>query len=101
VGEGVESLARAFLYSGARAVIASLWQVSDWAAAETMEAFYAGSLEQGLAPARALREAKLALRRSRALRGTGIVTSGRVSSTLESGHPFFWAPFIHVGHGHP
>jgi CHAT domain-containing protein len=99
-GEGVESLARAFLDAGARAVVASLWQVGDWAAAETMQGFYEGALERGLPPARALREAKLALRRSMAVRGVGVVSPGVAAPPmLECGHPFFWAPFIHVGLG--
>ncbi|HKB15961.1 MAG TPA: CHAT domain-containing protein, partial [Planctomycetota bacterium] len=38
-GEGVESLARAFMHAGARAVVASLWQVEEGAAEETMRAF--------------------------------------------------------------
>lgn len=95
VGEGVESLARAFLHSGSRAVVASLWQVADWAAAETMQGFYAGALERGLPPADALREAKLDLRRSRALRGLGLEAAPQAG--IEAGHPFFWAPFIHIG----
>lgn len=100
-GEGVESLARAFLYSGARGLVASLWQVEDRAAALTMATFYAGWLEGNLPPAAALREAKLALRRNRVepdrnrsrpispVPGRGMPTS--------AGHPYYWAPFIHIG----
>lgn len=83
-GEGIESLARAFIYSGARAVVASLWQVGDRAAAETMARFYEGYLKKGLPPAQALREAKLALRR-------GYVKFPGSTS------PASWAPFIWIG----
>jgi CHAT domain-containing protein len=72
-GEGVQSMARAFLYAGARSVVASLWQVEDRTASETMEEFYRRSLRGGLSPGRALRQAKLAVRRSKAMRGvTGL-----------------------------
>ena len=87
------------MYAGARAVVASLWQVADWAAAETMRAFYEGALERGLSPSAALREAKLAVRRSKAMRGSSGVRPARPESEVleESGHPFFWAPFIYMG----
>jgi CHAT domain-containing protein len=99
-GEGVESLARAFLYAGARGLVASLWQVDDRAAARTMEGFYRAWLEQGLPPARALRAAKLALRRGELELGParGVALEGsRARTALDAGHPFLWAPFVHVG----
>ena len=95
-GEGVESIARAFMYAGARGVVASLWQVSDWAAAETMEGFYRGALKRGLPPSQALREAKLALRRSKGARGVAGLAGGG-GARADPGHPFFWAPFIYMG----
>lgn len=103
-GEGIESLARAFLYAGSRGLVASQWSVDDRAAAETMEAFYRGWLTGGHAPARALREAKLAARHGRSgagpERGVGVVgTSATTSAAYGTDHPFFWAPFIHVGLG--
>ena len=98
-GEGVESMARAFVYAGARGVVASLWQVSDWAAAETMRPFYREALRPGgLSPSDALRQAKLGLRNSGRVRGVG-VQEGAQGSTAESGHPFFWAPFVLAGGG--
>lgn len=39
-GEGVMSLARAFLEAGARSVIGTLWKVRDGDAADVVEAFY-------------------------------------------------------------
>jgi CHAT domain-containing protein len=90
------------MYSGARGLVASLWQVEDRAAARTMEAFYRGWLREGLPPARALREAKLALRRGEVELGPARGVAGSAESkpapaALDSGHPFFWAPFIHIG----
>ncbi|HEY6049675.1 MAG TPA: CHAT domain-containing protein, partial [Thermoanaerobaculia bacterium] len=61
-GEGVESLARAFLQAGARTVVASLWNVNDERSAELMAAFYE-RLARGESKAEALRSARLALRR--------------------------------------
>jgi CHAT domain-containing protein len=91
-GQGVESLAQAFLFAGARAVVASLWRVDDRTASETMETFYRGALKSGLTHARALRDAKLAVRRGKTMR-----LGASRGTPLESGHPFFWAPFIYVG----
>ena len=96
-GEGVESLATGCMYAGARHVIASLWSVSDTAAAQTMEAFYAAYLREGLRPAAALRRAKLAIRSSQVswrLRHAGGLRS---ADLVRADHPFFWAPFVHLG----
>ena len=41
LGEGVESLARAFFLAGARSVVASLWRLRDDEAATFFDAFYA------------------------------------------------------------
>ena len=42
LGEGVQSLARAFFRAGARAVVASLWRLEDDEAAEFFDLFYRG-----------------------------------------------------------
>jgi CHAT domain-containing protein len=57
-GEGVEGLARAFLYAGARSVVASLWDVNDERATRFMESFYR-YLSEGKSKSEALRAAKL------------------------------------------
>lgn len=92
-GEGVESMACAFLRAGSRGVIASLWQVSDRVAAETMKSFYAGNLETGRTPAERLYAAKLAIRRGSSSRG---LSHGQ-SAGGDEGHPCTWAPFIYIG----
>lgn len=58
-GEGVMSLARSFLATGAFQVIASLWQVEDSMAERFFTAFHASYVEKGDAVA-ALREVQLA-----------------------------------------
>ena len=70
-GEGVMGLARAFLASGTRNVVGTLWPVGP-TTAELMKEFYR-RLAIGEAPAAALRGAKIAMR------------SARVTA-----HPFYW-----------
>jgi CHAT domain-containing protein len=74
-GEGLMGFAWAFMQAGAQNVIASLWDVDDARSVDIMRRLYAGMAE-GHSPARALRDAKLAL-----LRSGG---SGRL--------PYYWAP---------
>jgi CHAT domain-containing protein len=76
-GEGLLGLSRAFLYAGADELLVSLWDVSDRATAELMDAFYAARASGRSDPA-ALREATLALRE-------------------RYPHPFLWAGFALVG----
>jgi CHAT domain-containing protein/tetratricopeptide (TPR) repeat protein len=80
-GEGLVGMARAFFYAGANAVAASLWNVSDRSTADLMVAFYDG-IRAGAPVDRALADAKRAF-----LRDGG-----------DRGHPYYWAPFIVVGH---
>jgi CHAT domain-containing protein len=74
-GDDWVGLVRAFLYAGARSVVASLWTVDDRATAALMERFYAG-LESGRSKAGSLADAQRA-------------------SLREPGHvnPFYWAAF--------
>jgi CHAT domain-containing protein len=80
--EGVTNLVEAFLVSGARAVVASLWSADDTYTGKLMERFYA-HIVQGQSKAAALRQAKLDL-----LAQDG----GRVS-------PYYWGAFVVVGEG--
>ncbi len=79
-GEGPMGLARAFLASGARNVVATRWPVGA-PAADLMAVFYR-RLAAGASPASALREAMLALRRNPA-----------------TANPFFWAGFLLIEGG--
>ena len=83
-GEGVMGLSRAFLGSGSRAVVVSLWSVASKETEELMIDLYARLQRDGDA-ALALRDAKLAMI-DRAKR-----------SDARKAHPFFWAPFIVLG----
>lgn len=76
-GEGLLGLSRAFLYAGADQLLVSLWDVSDRATAELMDAFYAARAAGRSDPA-ALRAAQLDVR-------------------ARYPHPFLWAGFSLVG----
>jgi CHAT domain-containing protein/tetratricopeptide (TPR) repeat protein len=62
-GEGPMSLARAFLFAGSRAVVASLWEVNDEATAELMKRFYTYMVHDKLPPSTALARAQSEFRR--------------------------------------
>jgi len=70
--EGPMGLARAFFFSGARAVLAALWPISDKAALYLMREFYRNHLS-GQHPGEALRLAKI-----------------RMLETAWN-HPYYWA----------
>ena len=76
-GEGVMSLARAFLAAGVPNVVASLWDIEDQTAARFLRAFYA-RLAQVSDPVVALRDAQLSL---------------LTSSDQELRNPAAWAAF--------
>jgi CHAT domain-containing protein len=75
--DGLVGLSWAFLRAGAHQVIAALWQVNDASTPQMMDSLY-GGIEAGEEPAVALRDAKLALLRSK---------------TAYS-RPYYWAPFV-------
>ncbi len=75
-GEGLLSLNNAFLQTGSRAVLSTLWKVEDGATQMLMAAFYEGIAKRGLSKADSLRQAQLKLRQD-----------PRFSS------PFYWAAF--------
>lgn len=80
-GDEVQGLARAFLLSGARSVIASLWSVDDAATVELMVHFYQLRTQEGMTDAQALAAAQAYLR----------------DTFPEWDLPYYWAPFILVG----
>jgi CHAT domain-containing protein len=79
-GEGIVGLSRAFLYAGARAVVVSLWNVSDISTGALMKSFYR-HLVAGNGNAAALRQTKIEM-----LKGGS-----------ETRHPYYWAAFITIG----
>jgi CHAT domain-containing protein len=95
-GEGVESLANAFLEAGARAVIATLWELDDRSAADLMKVFYQQHLGAGLPAGQALRRAKIDFRESGISRGSSNVANGSRGST-DPANPYYWSAFVYVG----
>jgi len=80
--EGITDLAEAFLVSGAKAVVASLWSADDTFTSDLMKSFYT-HLAQGEDKATALRAAKLDL-----LAKYGMQVS-----------PYYWGAFVLIGDG--
>ena len=92
---------------GAKAVLASLWKVSDQGTQVLMTEFYTG-LNQGMTKAAALRAAQLALLTGESPLTEGAARAGAVPSPREGtvpttdlgySHPYYWAPFILIGNG--
>lgn len=79
-GEGVISLARAFLQTGSRSVLTTLWSVYDGTNKKVLLDFYA-NLDDGLSKSEALRQAKIA----------------RTKLDSRSAHPVFWAAYTPYG----
>jgi len=84
-GEGVIGLSRAFIYSGAKNLIISLWKVSDVSTTKEMEFFYKHlfneypNLQGNIRFSKTLQQAKLDM----------------INSKFS--HPYFWSPFILIG----
>ena len=80
--EGVTNLVEAFLVSGAKSVVASLWSADDTYTLDLMERFYT-HIAEGRDKAAALRQAKLDL----------VAKFGKQLS------PYYWGAFVLVGDG--
>lgn len=99
-GEGIVGLSRAFMLSGSKSVIVSLWSVESNSTAVLMKSFYS-HLKPGKSKEEALRLAKQELK-NQSLVSTdfsrGVTIAGR-DKKIQAGtsHPFFWAPFILIG----
>lgn len=80
-GKEVEGFGVIAQRQGAKAVIATLWQVADQSTKELMQTFYRlRETQAGITKAEALRQAQLTL-----LNGHSFA------------HPYYWAPFILIG----
>jgi CHAT domain-containing protein/Tfp pilus assembly protein PilF len=77
VGDELDNMTRAFLLSGAHAVVASLWSVDDEATSQLMTSFYTYRA-QGIGEVEALSQAKRDL-------------------MVEWTEPYYWAAFVLIG----
>ena len=89
--EGIENIEQAFLYAGARSVLASLWLASDTFTTDLMKQFYR-NLAVGEDEGEALRNAKLTLMKTFGEKATpfdwaGFTLVGRASSLVEPDIP--------------
>lgn len=84
-GEGFAGLTRAFMHAGARGLLVSHWSVESLATRDLITDFFQRQ-KAGAATSDALAGAQADIRNSRDER-----------LQLSRAHPFFWAPFVHVG----
>ena len=80
--EGITNLVRAFLFAGAKSVVASLWAANDPSTRTLMELFYR-HIADGEDKGSALRHAQMDL----------------IKEFGDQALPFYWAGFIIVGDG--
>jgi CHAT domain-containing protein len=80
LGEGVQGFSQAFLATGARSVVATLWKVADVPTAEFMKMFYR-NLSRGSCKVESLRQAKLEF----------------LAMKPAYAHPRYWAAFVLSG----
>ena len=84
-GEGVMSLARAFMYAGCPSIVMTLWVVEDKSSISLMTEFYK-ELAKGRSKDEALRNSKLKFIEE---------------ENLTRVHPFYWSTYICVGTPEP
>lgn len=84
-GEGLMSLARAFISSGSKSVITSLWNVNDKKSTTIMSSFYT-HLWAGKSVNQSLGKAKRDYLNN--------------TSSVVQAHPYYWATFIAIGNTH-
>ena len=112
-GDGTEiaGISYYFLNTGAKAVIASLWEVSDDSTSLLMQQFYnnlaKSTTSAPITKAEAMRQAQLSLLQKQITakdsiqRGTLAVVyqAGAKPTTDNYSHPYYWSPFILIGNG--
>ncbi|OUR98140.1 hypothetical protein A9Q86_13855 [Flavobacteriales bacterium 33_180_T64] len=81
-GEGVMSIARAFINSGSRSVVSSLWDINQQSTNEIISTFYL-NLKEGCSKSKALRKAKIAYIKNH-------------KNTSEAS-PFYWSSLVLTG----
>jgi CHAT domain-containing protein len=103
-GREVDGLGMIAQKQGAKAVIATLWEVADESTGQLMAEFY--RLRQtgsGMPKGEALRQAQLALLKGASVESAegarrGVQVHGaREKQVAGFSHPYYWAPFILIG----
>ncbi len=95
-GDSLSGLSRAFLFAGAKSLLASNWRVGDEETAVlTVETIKADRSSPQLGRARALQKAMRIVRTGKREDGSAIS-----EWTPEWIHPASWAPFIHISNSH-
>jgi CHAT domain-containing protein len=93
--DSLSGLARAFLYAGAKALLASHWHVfDDSTAALTVQTLTIQRADPRLTKAQALQKAMLVVRTGRRPDGTRLA-----GWNPDWAHPAYWAPFVLIGAG--
>jgi CHAT domain-containing protein len=79
-GDELIGLTRAFLYSGTRSIMVSLWSVSAGSTLKLMESFYNKIKNEKMSKVEALQKAQIEMMRDE-----------------QYSHPYYWAPFMLIG----
>jgi CHAT domain-containing protein len=83
-GEGFAGLTRSFMYAGARALLVSHWSVESLSTQEFMTDVFR-NMKRGRPVGEAVSEARRTM------------LAGKADGDRSRAHPYFWAPFVHVG----
>jgi CHAT domain-containing protein len=108
--DGIEiaGISNAFLQRGAKAVIASLWQVNDPATGAYMQRFYDYLAKPGTSKVAAMQQVsrdfmdgKVQIKDLDSFRSGVKVVGGdsRSSGEIDLSHPYYWSAFILIGNG--
>ena len=84
-GEGLISIARAFLYAGCPSLVITLWSVNDHISSILMRRYY-DNLKDGMNKSKALQQSKIKFLES--------------ASPIHQ-HPYFWASYTIIGLNDP
>jgi CHAT domain-containing protein len=93
-GDGIATLARAFISSGVSSVVATVWDVADAPTTRLLPAFYRAWLA-GADKASALRTAQLRLLAD--LRAGRVTVPTKLGRVVLPEDPTFWAGFVLIG----
>jgi CHAT domain-containing protein len=96
-GREIDGLGEVAQRKGAKAVVASLWSVSDRSTGALMRKFYeTWTANPGMPKAEALRQAQVALLHGD-VKPEGAPAAGAAAAPDSFTHPYYWAPFILIG----